>query len=837
MAEETQAYYLNPDLELDSHFDLDKLREDAIARIQKYSGNVWTDHNVHDAGIAILEQLCFAIADISYQFAQLADFDSLDSIVGKSPYFQQSPDYQSTRINLKDFNRAILEHPAIYKVFFIPSISYPTVSGLFDVVVFSEPEANRSDIDYFLDQLRNSWRPITNSIKAFHFPPDRKVEIQLKVEIQKNENIQQVLNDYHEEMKEFLRGKNQNENLTQHRIISIDDFAEKVRFEIQSADLVAQLNSVESTKHIKEISIQDSEYNFVWTLTYPKPYRLSLHPNSSITLFSNGVEIAHWTAESQIQQTIKSTTKTEKGRFNNTTQTNEVVYSTLQSGFPESFGLEKGFNEPLEPEDSSALQIKGILTTFDLIISRFIAQLEKSYALLNNQNANLTQIAQKIVSAIPGIEYIWIDFNQKYQNQYTLDKSNSNYQRYQNWKVYLEDLKNNLHELVSNTHRVEAEYLENQSQTYRFLLSLLGADLTNFDLLNTKLSYENEALRLKSMLDFWLHNRLTRIHSKKHNPNCLTREVTEGYAGLIAQHLGLDFDTESFVGGISTITRLLTDKSKRKFQLQVPFEELIQWGRNPDAYVINDEQRTTEIRNHSFKLIGNFEDILDDHEVSQSIEKLNQINDLAEGFLLIEHFEFAPDIEEACFGAFVKHNTTYLFDIEAKFKLRELYAILRSFEQALVNQQFNLEVKKIGHKQYVNFFKATGIYQKINGYFNSEFEALQAQQTQLSKFTLSEIQYQFFDTQFFKHPDRIDPYSHQITLCFPNWNKAFWDLARKQKIQRFIDQITPPHIVCNIKWHSPFELNELMQTIKRYHESKSSKGLQPLRQRIFQILS
>ena len=109
MDEDFDTYSLDPEKGIDASYDLDKLRENAISRIQKYSGNVWTDHNVHDAGIAILEQLCFAIADISYQFGQIADFDALDDILKQSPFFQQNPSkQQQTRINLKDFTQAIL---------------------------------------------------------------------------------------------------------------------------------------------------------------------------------------------------------------------------------------------------------------------------------------------------------------------------------------------------------------------------------------------------------------------------------------------------------------------------------------------------------------------------------------------------------------------------------------------------------------------------------------------------------------------------------------------------------------------------------------------------------
>jgi hypothetical protein len=53
----------------DTAFDYNALRQQAMAFIQARSGEVWTDHNVHDPGITMMELLCFAITDLSYRAA------------------------------------------------------------------------------------------------------------------------------------------------------------------------------------------------------------------------------------------------------------------------------------------------------------------------------------------------------------------------------------------------------------------------------------------------------------------------------------------------------------------------------------------------------------------------------------------------------------------------------------------------------------------------------------------------------------------------------------------------------------------------------------------------
>ena len=56
--------------------DYAALRSEAVALLGRLSASQWTDHNVHDPGITILEQLCFAITDLAYR----TDFPIADLI-------------------------------------------------------------------------------------------------------------------------------------------------------------------------------------------------------------------------------------------------------------------------------------------------------------------------------------------------------------------------------------------------------------------------------------------------------------------------------------------------------------------------------------------------------------------------------------------------------------------------------------------------------------------------------------------------------------------------------------------------------------------------------------
>lgn len=62
-----------------SDTDFEGLREAGIHHVQVLSGQIWTDYNLHDPGVTILEQLCYALTDLVYR----ADFPVKDHLTGE----------------------------------------------------------------------------------------------------------------------------------------------------------------------------------------------------------------------------------------------------------------------------------------------------------------------------------------------------------------------------------------------------------------------------------------------------------------------------------------------------------------------------------------------------------------------------------------------------------------------------------------------------------------------------------------------------------------------------------------------------------------------------------
>lgn len=58
----------------------DFLREEGLKHIQNLAGKIWTDYNIHDPGVTILEALCYAITDLGYRASY-----SIEDILANAP--------------------------------------------------------------------------------------------------------------------------------------------------------------------------------------------------------------------------------------------------------------------------------------------------------------------------------------------------------------------------------------------------------------------------------------------------------------------------------------------------------------------------------------------------------------------------------------------------------------------------------------------------------------------------------------------------------------------------------------------------------------------------------
>ncbi len=94
--------------------DFDGIRRRGIDALQALSSQAWTDYNLHDPGVTLLEMLCYGLTDLVYR----TDFDVADYLTGASGHIdfaQQAlypPDriFPSEPVTSIDFCKLIYDH-------------------------------------------------------------------------------------------------------------------------------------------------------------------------------------------------------------------------------------------------------------------------------------------------------------------------------------------------------------------------------------------------------------------------------------------------------------------------------------------------------------------------------------------------------------------------------------------------------------------------------------------------------------------------------------------------------------------------------------------------------
>ncbi|MEJ7679312.1 MAG: hypothetical protein WKG06_15935 [Segetibacter sp.] len=91
------------------------LREQGLKYLQELSGKLWSDHNLHDPGITILEVLCYALMDLGYR----SNFDMKDLVTEKDgtavrDSFHTAKNIFTTKpVTINDYRKLLIDIPGV----------------------------------------------------------------------------------------------------------------------------------------------------------------------------------------------------------------------------------------------------------------------------------------------------------------------------------------------------------------------------------------------------------------------------------------------------------------------------------------------------------------------------------------------------------------------------------------------------------------------------------------------------------------------------------------------------------------------------------------------------
>lgn len=149
-----EALTLSRERTLRSSQDYTTLRAAGLAYIQSLSGAIWTDHNLHDPGITVLELLCYALTDLGYR----TGFDIRDLLeredgtvvpAEESALFPAHEALTTTPLTLLDYRRLLLKIEGVRNAWLDP-MNDPAQPGNYresEVPIFADCVAGALSFD------------------------------------------------------------------------------------------------------------------------------------------------------------------------------------------------------------------------------------------------------------------------------------------------------------------------------------------------------------------------------------------------------------------------------------------------------------------------------------------------------------------------------------------------------------------------------------------------------------------------------------------------------------------------------------------------------------------
>lgn len=392
----------------DIHFAA--LKQDGIKYVQQLSGKHWTDYNIHDPGVTILEQLCYALTDLAYR----ADFsveDHLTDEKGRIDCVRQAL-YPPEKIlparptTINDYRKVIFDAVReLDNVWLIP-LQDPDCNGLYRVMLRIKEEVAQENVKDVVDKVRMVYgrnRNLCEDIGDIIIVKDVTCELHAQIEIHDVDAAADILaRIYYEAAKHITAGMRFHpyENLLRSGI-SLDEILEgpfcrhgyikenelgDVTQDILITDLFSIIKAVEGVDRIKSLYVEQDGKIYDSSLRGPgSDTALRLHiPNNgediNISVFKDGrlvpVSIKEFRArydemnfsrQTRIHslEDVSSLYPPPHGQYRDLR-----AYSSMQNDFPAIYGINRygvPTSSSLESKARSR-QLKAYLILFEQLL-------------------------------------------------------------------------------------------------------------------------------------------------------------------------------------------------------------------------------------------------------------------------------------------------------------------------------------------------------------------------------------------------------------------------------------------------------------------------------------
>lgn len=845
--------------------DFDYLKQKGIESIQRYSGKVWTDYNVHDPGITILEVLCFSLTEIGYRCKY-----SIQDLLGQNT---NSGTEQTTAdkilftnpITKIDFRKLLLNLDEVRNVWVEPDQSILDYHGLWKVAVETLPDVDKEILLQKISSELYKSRNICEDFSSISFVDYEPVGFQLDIEIEENVEIVELTKTIYQSLESNLnptcryygleelieKGYSADEIFlgpepTNGFILEEDLQQLELKNKIFASDIYHLLMDIPGISYLKRFRIIDQKgkaHKWVHSVKEGKAAKLDI----------GQTEIKFYHLEKQIPQKagksfydkefyqaiVKSKHKTLKFEEQKLEFIDFGKYQSIQNDFPEIYGVGKT-GVPInsgEERQAQAKQLKAYLMLFDQLNANFLSQLENLSNILSISTCKKTYHSNALLD-IPDIEYLYTPFIQLCL-QHGVDLKER-----ETVKTFWNENKSKLHVTLEQTLNeiVETEH-DVVKRRNRMLDHLLARFSFNFEEFSIDTEPDNEDIKrviekkqnILQNINSISTNRIQGQNIQQLEKNTV---LDQGFNATLQHFLSFNH-SDAHVGNTLSITSENNDDEAFKFlkvnPKQVP-NLISQFGRERSNYRIVKQDNI-----YSLELMAN-DQTLAEHtsrfeneeavveKIDLLIKQIEEINKGGESIYYFEHILLRPPKDAQAFHfQFNDELGNPIFsssEPQSREERSKVWKQILSFGQ----NRNNYKVKNIGNSQY-KFAVLNNNKKEVatsNMFFHNE-EDVQTMITSaintLVKLNEGKVEEK---NHLIESPEVIRPdyqfkdiYSNMVTYVLPGWHYRFQNEHARTWIENKLMELTPAHIFPNIKW---MQYDEMIDAVSSYYEVLTLKS-------------
>lgn len=414
-----------------SDVSFDSLRSEAIKLIQQLSGKVWTDYNLHDPGITVLEQLLYAITDLIYrtEFAiedYLAGEDGSIDLEAQGLH-EPAEIFSCRATTTRDYRKLLLDKVSVADNVWLSAMSEQCGSiqcqGLYRISVKLAQGLDLHDRDAAIDQLRAAYlgaRNLCEDVGEIKLVENLDYELCANIEVGRDRHPVDILADIYFACARRIASSVKITNydqlaghtpqldqlfdgpLTNYGFFMDDDLPEH-QSEFLVSTLFSVINSIESVDHVQQLSMVRGEDKFfdkielagadmAFDLHFPRrieEVKVVLTTNGRVLPITIDQLIARYDELNYKYHTSRSTLQDQsllyeaiKGDSRSFAQ-----YFSIQDQFPVSYGINK-LGVPVSASTdvrARARQLKAYLLIFEQLLANFLANLDSIKTLFSLQ--------------------------------------------------------------------------------------------------------------------------------------------------------------------------------------------------------------------------------------------------------------------------------------------------------------------------------------------------------------------------------------------------------------------------------------------------------------------